>query len=59
MQSLELTIPVYYRNDYPRFYLILIYASNNYDLHGVYKQLYVRQLLDACYIISSGCYPTI
>ncbi|KAH9581404.1 hypothetical protein MS3_00008553 [Schistosoma haematobium] len=59
MHSLELTIPAYHRNDYPRFYLILIYVSNNDDINGKYKQLFVRQLLDTCNIISNGCYPNV
>ncbi|CAH8542175.1 unnamed protein product [Schistosoma turkestanicum] len=59
MHSLELTIPAYHRNDYPRYYLILIYASNNEDMNGSYKQLFVRQLLDTCNIISNGCYPKV
>ncbi|KAK4468606.1 hypothetical protein MN116_007548, partial [Schistosoma mekongi] len=59
MTSLDLTLPIYHRNDYPRFYLILIYTSNDNDINGVYKQLYVRQLLDACYIISYGCYTNV
>uniref|UniRef100_A0A5K4F3B5 Ig-like domain-containing protein n=2 Tax=Schistosoma mansoni TaxID=6183 RepID=A0A5K4F3B5_SCHMA len=59
MHSLELTIPAYHRNDYPRFYLILIYVSNNDDINGKYKQLFVRQLLDTCNIISNGCYPKV
>ncbi|CAH8864209.1 unnamed protein product [Trichobilharzia szidati] len=57
MHTLELTIPAYHRRDYPRYYLVLIYASSVDDITGNYKQLFVRQILDTCNIISNGCYP--